>query len=75
MNKLLVVSPLNAFAAWRSEFEAVFGIKRRLHYMNLRDSKYNSDVGAIKRDWVQADVITINYESLKSKLNIINELG
>ena len=42
--------------------------------MNLRDSKYNSDVGAIKRDWVQADVITINYESLKSKLNIINEL-
>ena len=74
VNKLLVVSPLNAFAAWRSEFEAVFGIKRRLHYMNLRDSKYNSDVGAIKRDWVQADVITINYESLKSKLNIINEL-
>jgi len=74
VNKLLVVSPLNAFAAWRSEFEAVFGIKRKLHYMNLRDSKYNSDVGAIKRDWVQADLITINYESLKSKLNIINEL-
>ena len=74
VDKLLVISPLNAFAAWRTEFKAVFGSKRQLHYMNLRDSKYNSDIGAIKRDWVQADVITINYESLKSKLNVINEL-
>lgn len=74
VDKLLVVSPLNAFAAWRTEFEAVFGSKRQLHYMNLRDSKYNTDIGAIKRDWVRADVITINYESLKSKLNVINEL-
>lgn len=74
VDKLLVVSPLNAFAAWRTEFEAVFGPKRQLHYMNLRDNRYNSDIGAIKRDWVQADVITINYESLKSKLNVINKL-
>ncbi len=74
VNKLLVVSPLNAFAAWRTEFEAVFGPKRKLHYLNMRDKKYNNNVGAIKHDWVQADVITINYESLQSKLNIINDL-
>ena len=74
VDKLLVVSPLNAFAAWRTEFEAVFGPKRQLHYLNMRDKKYNNNVGAIKHDWVQADVITINYESLQSKLNIINEL-
>lgn len=74
VDKLLVVSPLNAFAAWRTEFEAVFGPKRKLHYFNMRDKKYNNNVGAIKHDWVQADVITINYESLQSKLNIINDL-
>lgn len=74
VDKLLVVSPLNAFAAWRTEFEAVFGPKRNLHYLNMRDKKYNNNVGAIKHDWVQADVITINYESLQSKLNIINDL-
>lgn len=74
VDKLLVVSPLNAFAAWRTEFEAVFGPKRKLHYLNMRDKKYNNNVGAIKHDWVQADVFTINYESLQSKLNIINDL-
>ena len=74
VNKLLVVSPLNAFAAWRTEFEKVFGPKRELHYLNMRDKKYNNNVGAIKHDWVQADVITINYESLQSKLNVINDL-
>ena len=74
VDKLLVVSPLNAFAAWRTEFEAVFGPKRQLHYLNMRDKKYNNNVGAIKHDWVQAHVITINYESLQSKLNIINDL-
>ena len=74
VNKLLVVSPLNAFAAWRTEFEAVFGPERQLHYLNMRDKKYNNNIGAIKHDWVEADVITINYESLQSKLNIINDL-
>lgn len=74
VDKLLVVSPLNAFAAWRTEFEAVFGSKRQLHYLNMRDKKYNNNPGVVKHDWVQADVITINYESLQSKLNIINDL-
>lgn len=74
VNKLLVVSPLNAFAAWRTEFEQIFGAKRKLHYLNMRDKKYNNNPGAIKHDWVEANVITINYEYLQSKLNIINEL-
>lgn len=74
VDKLLVVSPLNAFAAWRTEFQEVFGPKRELHYFNMRDKKYNNNLGAIKHDWIQADVIAINYESLQSKLNIINDL-
>lgn len=74
VNKLLVVSPLNAFAAWRTEFQKVFGPKRQLYYLNLRDTKYSNNVGAIEHDWVRANVITINYESLQSKLRVINEL-
>lgn len=74
VNKILVISPLNAFAAWRTEYEKVFGLKRKLHYLNLRDKKYNNNVGAIVHDWVQANVITINYESLQSRLNLINDL-
>lgn len=74
VNKLLVVSPLNAFAAWRTEFQEVFGSNRELYYLNMRDKKYSNNPGAIKHDWVQADVITINYESLQNKLNIINDL-
>lgn len=74
VDKLLVVSPLNAFAAWRTEFQEVFGSKRELYYLNMRDKKYSNNPGAIKHDWVQANVITINYESLQNKLNIINDL-
>lgn len=74
VDKLLVISPLNAFAAWRTEFEKVFGSKRQLHYMNLRDNKYNNDPGSIKHDWVRSDVITINYEALKSKISVLNDL-
>mgnify|MGYP002524561971 CR=1 FL=1 len=74
VDRILVVSPLNAFAAWRTEYEEVFGGKRKLHYMNLRDSKYNGNPGAIKHDWVNSNVIVINYESLGSKLRVINEL-
>lgn len=74
VSKLLVISPLNAFAAWRTEFTAVFGSKRTLNYMNMRDERYRNDDGTLKRDWANADVVTINYESLLSKLTVLNEL-
>jgi len=74
VDRILVISPLNAFTAWRTEFSAVFGSKRELYYMNLRDDRYNNDPGAIKHDWIRSNVITINYESLSSKLRILNEI-
>lgn len=74
VDKILVICPLNAFAAWRTEFSEVFGPKRKLSYMNLRDSKYRDNIVATMHDWNQANVITINYESLQSKLNLINDL-
>lgn len=72
VDKILVVSPLNAFEAWRTEFEEVFGKKRKLHYMNLKD--YNN-IGDIRTNWGVANVIVLNYESLFGwKLSVLNEL-
>lgn len=73
VDRLLVVSPINAFEAWRTEFQAVFDQKRTLNYMNLKDKVYRDD-GKLKLDWAVADVVTINYESLRGKLGILNSL-
>lgn len=72
VNKLVVIAPLNAFEAWRTEYQAVFGNKRLLHFMNLKDYV---DMGSIRTDWGVANVIVINYESLQGwKLTILNGL-
>lgn len=73
VDRLLVICPLNAFEAWRKEFGAVFGKKRQLGFMDLKDSRY-SDQNNIKLDWPKKNVIVINFESLSSKLDVINEL-
>ncbi|HIX01923.1 MAG TPA: DEAD/DEAH box helicase [Candidatus Ligilactobacillus excrementigallinarum] len=73
VNHLLVICPLNAFEAWRKEFRAVFGKKRQLGFMDLKDSRY-SNQNNIKLDWPKKNVIVINFESLSSKLDVINEL-
>lgn len=72
VNKVLVISPLNAFEAWRAEFVEVFGDKRSLHFMNLKDF---DNPGDIRTDWGIANVIVINYESLFGwKLSVLNAL-
>lgn len=73
VDKLFVVCPLNAFEAWRKEFIAVFGEKRQLNFMDLKDKRYSNQTN-IKLDWNQKNVIVINFESLSSKLEVINEL-
>jgi len=72
VNRMFVLCPINAFEAWRSEFVEVFGDKRKLHFMNLKDYK---DIGSIRRDWGVANVIVMNYEALQGwKLSAINSL-
>ncbi|WP_176548709.1 DEAD/DEAH box helicase [Bacillus cereus] len=73
IRRLLVVSPINAFEAWRTEYIEVFGEKRYLNYMNLKEVKYRN-VGNIRVDWGKSDIIVINYEALEGKLTILNEL-
>lgn len=72
VNKIVIISPLNAFEAWRTEFKEVFGEKRELHFMNLKN--YN-DASDIRTNWGIANVIILNYESLAAwKLSVLNEL-
>ncbi|MEG7836365.1 DEAD/DEAH box helicase [Bacillus pacificus] len=73
IRRLLVVSPINAFEAWRTEYIEVFGEKRYLNYMNLKEVKYRN-VGNVRVDWGKSDIIVINYEALEGKLTILNEL-
>lgn len=74
IDRLLVVSPLNAFAAWKTEFKEVFGDKRELRYINLRDKIYSNNPNNVKRDWLKSNLITVNYESLKGNIKVLNEL-
>lgn len=73
VERLVVVSPINAFDAWKTEFTEVFGQKRELHFMNLRITRYK-DSGKVRSDWGISNVVVINFEALKSRLNILNEL-
>lgn len=73
VNKLLVVSPLNAFEAWRTEYQEVFGKKRTLFFMNLKDKRYADD-NYVRLDWGIADVVVVNYESLIGKVPLLNDL-
>lgn len=73
VDKLLVISPINAFEAWRSEFIEVFQDKRELHFMNLRDKKYN-DLGKVRIDWGSANVIVLNFEAIQKYVGVLNEL-
>ncbi|MGO4942206.1 DEAD/DEAH box helicase [Ruoffia tabacinasalis] len=72
VNKVLVISPLNAFEAWRTEFNEVFGDKRQLYFMNLKEF---DNPGDIRTNWGVANVIVINYEALFGwKLSVLNAL-
>ncbi|MEB7507577.1 DEAD/DEAH box helicase [Staphylococcus xylosus] len=73
VDKLLVISPINAFEAWRSEFIEVFQGKRELYFMNLRDQKYN-DLGKVRTDWGSANVIVLNFEAIQKYVGVLNEL-
>lgn len=73
VDKLIVISPINAFEAWRSEFIEVFQDKRELHFMNLRDKKYN-DLGKVRTDWGSANVIVLNFEAIQKYVGVLNEL-
>lgn len=71
IDRLLVVSPLNAFDSWKREFEAVFGDKKVLRSI---DSQTSSDFSYdLSINWGVSNLILVNYESLPKYLSKLNE--
>jgi len=71
INRILVVSPINAFDSWRREFKAVFGNKKILKSINSQESRFGD---ALKTDWGISNLVLVNYESLGSYINQLQNL-
>lgn len=64
IKKILVICPLNAFMSWRDEFAAVFNNKKELNVLTVHDSNIQGNPLAFENQWVKANLILVNYESL-----------
>lgn len=72
IDRILVISPINAFDSWEQEFKAVFGEKKQLQVIDAqsaKDFKYQ-----LKTDWGISNLVMVNYESLPSYTDELNEL-
>lgn len=66
IDRILVVSPLNAFDSWKSEFKAVFGNKKILRAIDSQTSPdFSYDLSV---NWGVSNLVLVNYESLKKYL-------
>ena len=71
IDRLLVVSPLNAFDSWKREFEAVFGDKKVLKSIDSQtSSNFEYDLSV---NWGVSNLILVNYESLPKYLSKLNQ--
>lgn len=71
IDRILVVSPLNAFDSWKREFEAVFGNKKPLKSIDSQTSPDFSNDLAV--NWGVSNLVLVNYESLPKYLTRLEE--
>lgn len=71
IDRILVVSPLNAFDSWKREFEAVFGNKKPLKSIDSQTSHDFSNDLAV--NWGVSNLVLVNYESLPKYLTRLEE--
>ena len=72
LERILVVSPINAFESWKHEFHEVFGNKKELREIdsqNSPDFKYQ-----LKTRWGISNLILLNYESLPRYADLLKKL-
>lgn len=62
IERILVISPINAFDSWKREFKAVFGDKKELTVFGSQDEGSFQD--KLKTDWGVSNLVLVNYESL-----------
>lgn len=71
IDRILVVSPLNAFDSWKREFVAVFGNKKILKSI---DSQTSADFSYdLSINWGVSNLVLVNYESLPKYLTKLEQ--
>lgn len=72
VNRILVISPINAFDSWKREFKAVFGEKKQLRLIDCQSS--NDFKYQLNTDWGISNLVLVNYESLPSYVDQLKEI-
>lgn len=72
VDRILVISPINAFMSWRDEFYAVFKDKKTLHDMSAHDEDVETSLD-FKSKWAKSNLVMVNYESLPKFQNELIE--
>lgn len=62
VDRILVVSPINAFMSWRDEFKSVFGNNKQLLDVSVHDENINEI--SLRAQWGEKNLILVNFESL-----------
>jgi len=72
IDRLLVISPINAFDSWRREFKAVFGDKKELKAIDSQSGKdFNYQLSI---NWGVGNLVLVNYESLPAHINQLKRI-
>lgn len=61
VDRMVVISPINAFDSWKREFGAVFGGEKQLRVIDSQNKNFN---GLLDTDFGISNLVLINYESL-----------
>lgn len=61
VDRMVVISPINAFDSWKREFGAVFGDKKQLRVIDSQNKNFNI---LLDTDFGISNLVLINYESL-----------
>ena len=72
IDRMLVISPINAFDSWKREFKAVFGGKKKLKIIDSQscmDFEHQLNVS-----WSASNLILINYEALPAYVNQLKRI-
>ncbi|WEV69713.1 SNF2-related protein [Bifidobacterium sp. ESL0775] len=71
-NRILVISPINAFGSWQEEFKKTFGAKKKIkHLINVQAPQFDGD---LRRNWTVSNLVLVNYESLVKYKEQLEEL-
>ncbi|EAH4448256.1 DEAD/DEAH box helicase family protein [Listeria innocua] len=71
INRILVVSPINAFDSWKREFKAVFGDKKKLISIDAQNKNFKE---LLQTDWGISNLILVNYESLPGTIDLLKRI-